>query len=98
VLDYDADAIVFAGGVGENDSTVRKETTRGFEKIGLVLDEAKNEAAFKSKVPLEISAPSSRIKIFVVPTDEERVILEDVIGILNKTYDVHTKFKYSFAD
>ncbi len=97
VLDYDVDAIVFAGGVGENDTTVRREVTKGFEKIGLVIDEEKNRKTFKSKAAADISAPSARIRTFVVPTDEERVILEDVIGLLNGTYDVHTKFAYSFS-
>jgi len=97
VLDYDVDAVVFAGGVGENDATVRREVTKGFGKIGLVIDEEKNEKTFKSKAAADISAPQARIRTFVVPTDEERVILEDVIGLLNGTYDVHTKFAYSFS-
>ncbi len=96
VLDYNVDAIIFAGGVGENDTNVRKEITKGFDSIGLIVDKVKNQKAFKIKEPVDISDSSSRIKTLVVPTDEERVILEDVIGILNKTYDVHTNFTYSF--
>jgi acetate kinase len=96
ILDYNLDAIVFAGGVGENDTTVRREVTKGFEKIGLTIDTSKNEKAFKLDGPVDISAETSEIKTLVVPTDEEIVILEDVIGILNGTYDVHTKFTYSF--
>ena len=96
VLDYKVDAIVFAGGVGENDTNVRREVTRGFAEIGLLVDEQKNKNAFSITEPTDISGANSRIRALIVPTDEEMVIMEDVIGILNRTYDIHTNFSYSF--
>ncbi len=46
----------------------------------------------------EITAPDSKVKVFVIPTDEELVMTEDTKAILDGTYDVHTNFKYSFQD
>jgi acetate kinase len=45
---------------------------------------------------LDISAPDSAIKVFIIPTDEERVIIEDVVALLNGTYDEHMRFEYPF--
>ena len=96
VLDYDVDAVVFAGGVGENGCDVRQEILRGFERIGLQLDPAKNEQAVRNGREADISAAKSRIRTLVIPTNEEQVLLEDVVAILDGTYDVHTSFSYSF--
>jgi len=43
-----------------------------------------------------ISADDSPVKIFVIPTDEELVMTEDAYALMKGTYDVHTKFTYSF--
>ena len=43
-----------------------------------------------------ISADDSKIKIFVIPTDEELVMTEDAYALMAGTYDVHTNFTYSF--
>jgi acetate kinase len=43
-----------------------------------------------------ISADNSKIPIYVIPTDEELVMTEDAYALMKGTYDVHTKFKYSF--
>ena len=44
----------------------------------------------------DISTSDSRVRILVIPTNEEQVLLEDVLAILDGTYDVHTNFTYSF--
>jgi acetate kinase len=46
----------------------------------------------------EISTADSKVKIFVIPTDEELVMTEDTKALLDGTYDIHTNFKYSFQD
>ena len=38
------------------------------------------------------------MKVYVIPTDEELVFIEDVVAILEDRYSLHTKFKYSFED
>jgi acetate kinase len=46
----------------------------------------------------DISAEDSPVKILVIPTDEERVFIEDVEAILDGKYETHTHFTYSFED
>jgi acetate kinase len=96
VLGYNVDAVVFAGGVGENGSDVRAAILRGFEPIGLKMDTARNAKAVRCNCETDISATDSRIRVLVIPTNEEQVLLEDVMAILDGTYDVHTRFAYSF--
>ncbi len=95
-LDYEVDAVVFAGGVGENGCDVRAEILRGFEPVGLRLDAGRNGQAVRCGREMDIAAAQSPIRILVIPTNEEQVLLEDVLAILDGTYDVHTHFTYSF--
>jgi acetate kinase len=44
----------------------------------------------------EITGPGSKVRIFVIPTDEELVMTEDTFALLQGTYDIHTNFTYSF--
>ena len=47
---------------------------------------------------MEISAPDSKIKVFMIPTNEELVLVEDTVAIMNGTYNPdHVKMDYSFA-
>ncbi|MGZ5453276.1 MAG: acetate/propionate family kinase, partial [Candidatus Aminicenantales bacterium] len=70
------DAVVFTGGVGENSRLVRREVTAGLEEFGVVLDAAKNDAN-------EHVVSSGRVKIMVVPTNEELAIARDTVRILS---------------
>lgn len=63
------DALVFTGGIGENATAIRERICRGAAWLGVELDEAANAR----RGPC-ISRPSSRVKAWVVPTDEERII------------------------
>ncbi len=63
------DAIVFTGGVGENDRLTRKLCSSNLEYLGIQLDEEKNNRRLKGFH--EINKEDSRIKILVIPTDEE---------------------------
>jgi len=74
------DAIVFTGGIGENSPLVRKKTLEGMEYMGIAVDEENN----KRKIGKEgiISADSSKIKIMVIPTNEELVIARDTKRIV----------------
>ncbi len=96
ILDYDVDAIVFAGGVGENSGRLRAAIVAGFEKIGLVLDSSANMRSNGASGETDLSACGSTIRTLLIPTNEEQVLLEDVKAILTGTYDVHTSFAYSF--
>ncbi|NTV79978.1 MAG: acetate kinase [Candidatus Aminicenantes bacterium] len=70
------DAVVFTGGIGENSRLVRRLCTAGLEEFGIVLNAAKNEAN-------ERLVGSGRVKIMVVPTNEELAIARDTRRILS---------------
>ncbi len=73
-----ADALIFTGGIGENSSEIREQICQGLEWTGVQLDAARNEAHTRGREG-EISADTSRLKVFVVPTDEELLIARDTV-------------------
>jgi len=90
------DALVFTAGVGEMGPVTRALSTAGLENIGIKVDPARNEKAKCRNAELEISAPDSPVKVYVIPTDEELVMTEDAYALMNGTYDVHTNYTYNF--
>jgi acetate kinase len=90
------DAIVFTAGVGEMSPEIRGKSLENMESLGVKLDKERNEAARTRNKELVISADDSRVKVLVIPTDEEYVFTADVVAILENRYDVHTNFEYSF--
>ncbi|MGM9522317.1 MAG: acetate/propionate family kinase [Oscillospiraceae bacterium] len=67
------DAIVFTAGVGENDTSMRMRITSGLEYMGVKMDTARNSVRGTE----EISAEDSKVKVFVIPTNEELMIAMD---------------------
>jgi acetate kinase len=90
------DALVFTAGVGEMGPVTRKLATAGLEELGIVIDQKKNELAKCRNAELEITGPGSKVRVFVIATDEELVMTEDAYALMKGTYDVHTNYKYSF--
>jgi acetate kinase len=76
-----ADVIVFTGGIGENSAELRVAVCRDLEQLGIVLDPAANAAA-KGEVP--VHAPSSRVRVWVMPTNEELVVARQAAELLTK--------------
>jgi len=74
------DALVFTAGVGENSPLVRKMSCAGLERLGIVLDEAKNEARAEGVTP--IHADDSAVSILVIPTNEELEIAQQTRALL----------------
>ena len=74
------DIIVFTGGVGENQDDIRQMTVTGLEYLGLKLDEKVNAANHGDEEV--ISAPDSKVKVCVIPTDEELMIATDTLEIV----------------
>ncbi|MDR2679627.1 MAG: acetate kinase [Tannerella sp.] len=74
------DVLVFTGGVGENQWTTRAEVCKNMEYMGLLFDEEKNRNARGCEIVL--SKPESKVKVLVVPTDEEYMIAYDTQVIL----------------
>ena len=68
-----ADAIVFTAGIGEHAAAIRAFACAGLESLGIRLDEQKNQASSVAGVRA-IEAADSRVRILVVPTDEELAI------------------------
>ena len=90
------DALVLTAGVGEFAWFMREKILSGLEGIGIVFDPQKNRIANTRNTETLISKPESKIPVYIIPTDEELVITEDAYALMKGTYDVHTKFTYSF--
>ncbi len=90
------DAIVFTAGVGEMGAEIRQQALEGLEALGVKIDKEKNLKTRTKKAEVEISTSDSPVKVFVIPTDEELVFTEDVVGILENTYSDHMSFDYTF--
>ena len=73
------DVIVFTAGIGENNCALRERVMQGFEYLGAKLDPTKNAGCREEAV---ISTDDSKVKICVIPTDEEIVIARDTLCIV----------------
>ena len=73
------DAIVFTAGIGENSKATRAEIVKYFGYLGVKLDE---EANSKRGEDVMISTADSKVKVFVIPTNEELVIARDTRDIV----------------
>lgn len=82
LLDCKVDAIVFTAGIGENDDIVRSRVCKDLDGIGIKLDEEKNST--RQPGARVISTPDSRIKVLVIPTNEELEIAEATVKVLGK--------------
>ena len=91
------DAIVFTAGVGEMSVEIRELVLKGMEHLGLIIDKERNKSARTKKRETLITTDDSPIKAFVIPTDEELVMIEDVAAIFAGTYKDHMNFEYSFS-
>ena len=76
------DVIVFTAGVGENDPGVRKLALQNLDYMGVKLDENKNENCPRGSIQ-EIQAADSKVKILVIPTNEELVIARETVAVAN---------------
>jgi len=76
------DGIVFTAGIGENSYRVREKAISGLENLGVKLDPERNREAIGKE--MEISTPDSRVKVWVIPTNEELVIARDTVKVLSK--------------
>jgi acetate kinase len=69
------DAVVFTGGIGENNPSLRAQICAEQSQIGIEIDASRNEP--KSSDDRLISTTASRVKVYVIPTDEEAAIAGD---------------------
>jgi len=76
-----AQAVVFAGGIGENAPEIRSQICRGLEWAGIELDEAAN-ATLVGGAEGRITTDASRLAVWVIPTDEELLIARDTFRVV----------------
>ena len=75
------DAIVFTAGIGENSIDLRRKICEGLEYMGIKMDAEKNNVRGKEA---DVSAADSKVKIFVIPTNEELMIAMDTTALCGK--------------
>ncbi len=90
------DAVTFTAGVGEMSPVIRAKAIEGLESLGIIIDPEKNKLSHTHNAETDITGKGSRVKVFVIPTDEELVMTEDTYALLKGNYDSHTNFTYSF--
>jgi acetate kinase len=74
------DILIFSGGIGENSIETRKAICEGMDFFGIDIDENLNNIRSEEKV---ISKDNSKVKVMIVPTNEELVIAEDTLKIVS---------------
>ena len=77
------DVIVFTAGVGENDKVVRENICRDLEWLGIEMDKAANDASERGEFA-DITKEGSRVKLLVIPTDEELMIAKETARLASK--------------
>jgi acetate kinase len=78
-----AEAVVFAGGIGENAAAVRERVCANMDFSGLVLDPEKNVRTVNGAEG-DIASPESRVRVWVIPTNEELLIARDTVRCVEK--------------
>jgi acetate kinase len=74
------DAIVFTAGIGENSPFLRQRVCEGLGFLGVAIDEEKNKSRGKE---IDITGEDSKVKVLVIPTNEELVIARDTLEIVS---------------
>ena len=75
------DALVFTAGIGENTPELRRDVTNGLEFLGIKIDSNKNNNIPRGTFA-DITAEDSKVKVLVIPTDEEGVIAEETLKLI----------------
>ena len=74
------DVIVFTGGIGENDHYIRQEVMKGLTYLGIDFDEDKNNSV--RGIEAVLTTPESKVKVCLIPTDEEWMIASDTQALI----------------
>ena len=76
---YGVDAIIFTGGIGENQINIREKICEHLIFMGLDFDEKANKVKGET---VKISTDKSKIQVYVIPTDEEMMIAKDTVELI----------------
>ena len=79
------DAIIFTGGIGQNSTFMRHHILDGLESLGILIDSVRNRV--HNKQESEISHVDGRVKIWIIPTNEELMIVAKTREVLNRDID-----------
>ncbi len=82
------DVISFSGGIGENSAEIRSAVCTGLEGFGIELNEKVNGTARKAGA---ISTESSRVKVLIVPADEEVIVARETVHVVERARVRSTK-------
>ncbi|MGW8258074.1 MAG: acetate/propionate family kinase, partial [Thermoguttaceae bacterium] len=74
------DVIVFTGGIGENNPSIRTAVLRDLEELGIELDPEANQSA---KGEAKVSKDCSRVQVWVMPTNEELIVAKQAAQLLS---------------
>ncbi|KXZ55440.1 ACK1 protein [Gonium pectorale] len=83
VLDGQVDAVIFSAGIGENSALIRGLVLDRMQGLGMQLDPERNAAAVGGRTA-DIAAPSSRVRLLVIPTDEELSIAQQTLQVVTR--------------
>ena len=75
------DAIIFTAGIGENTPGMRSDILKNLEAFGIKIDEEKNKKAIRG-AQMDISAADSKVRVLVIPTNEELMIAKETQELL----------------
>lgn len=78
------DAVVFTAGMGENNPELRERACADMEYLGIKIDREVNAKAHHQSNTVELSAPDSKVKVYLIPTNEELVIASDTERIVSE--------------
>ena len=78
------DAIVFTAGMGENNPELRERALRDMDYYGIEIDLELNARTWRQPNIVELSTPASKVKVYVIPTNEELMIARDTEAIVSK--------------
>ncbi len=77
------DAVVFTAGIGENNDTVRQMSMAGLEYLGIDFDSEVNKSVKRPVKTTMLSTENSKVKVYLIPTNEELIIAEETEEIVN---------------
>lgn len=76
------DAVVFTGGIGENNPQYRTRVGKNLEFMGVCIDEEINKKAFRTSEEFDISTKDAKVRVLVIPTNEELMIARDTYSLV----------------
>ena len=74
-----ADAIIFTGGIGENDEVIREKSLEDLDSLGIVIDPEKNNTRGKE---VDITAAGAKVRTLIIPTNEELAIANETLKLI----------------